>query len=235
MATPPTLSTPRLSYPWTFSLAKALENSIGPLPDPVATQGAELVPPPETPALRYPPTDPTFVETLTKRLERLVWRQEIRINIYGVDFAEEWPISRTPRLLADEAAAQRIAFLQKDMHLDSSSTSESEGEDERRILRLKKMLRRSRKQPRPSDVQLPSPQSTTEEEAGGQPPAPMPSLKRKRSSIPFESKKVVRTSKELSPVAENTLPLGEGWPDAPMPEHEGRRCFQILVAEVLLL
>ncbi|WAO92309.1 Hypothetical protein NCS54_00981200 [Fusarium falciforme] len=209
MATPPTLSTPRLSYPWIFSLAKALENSVGPLPCPVATQGAELVPPPETPALRYPPPDPAFVETLTERLEKLAWRQRIRINIYGVDFAEEWPISRTPRLLAKEAAARRIAFLEKDLHLDSSSTSESEGENERRILRLKKMLRRSRKQTRPHDAQLPSPQSTTEEEAGEQASATKPSLKRKRSEAPFAPKKAARTWMELPAVSKINLPSTE--------------------------
>lgn len=205
MATPPTLLTPRLSYPWTFSLVKVLENSIGPLPCPVATQGAELVPPPETPALRYPPPDLAFVETLTERLEKLAWRQRIRINIYGVDFAEEWPISRTPRLLAKEAAARRIAFLEKDLHLDSSSTSESEGENERRILRLKKMLRRSRKQSRPRGAQLPSPQSTTEDEAGEQAPAQKPSLKRKRSLTPSEPTKMARTSKELPAVPKINL------------------------------
>ncbi|RSL49267.1 hypothetical protein CEP53_009209 [Fusarium sp. AF-6] len=221
MATPPpTLSTPRLSYPWTFSLAKALENSVGTLPCPVATQGADLVPPPETPALRYPPPDPAFVETLTERLEKLAWRQRIRINIYGVDFAEEWPISRTPRFLAKEAAARRIAFLEKDLHLDSSSTSESEGENERRILRLKKMLRRSRKQTRPRGAQLPSPQSTTEEEAVEQPRAPKPSLKRKGSSAPFEPTKIARTSKKLPAVSRVNLPSVGGGAEALTSEYE---------------
>lgn len=215
MATPPTLSIPRLSYPWTFSLAKALENSVGPLPCPVATQGAELVPAPETPALRYPPPDSAFVETLTERLEKLAWRQRIRINVYGVDFAEEWPISRTPRLLAEEAAARRIAFLEKDLHLDSSSTSESEGENERRILRLKKMLRRSRKQPRSRGAQLPSPQSTTEEEAGEQAPAAKPCLKRKRSELLFEPTKAAKTSKDLA-VSKIILPSTANGGEAPM-------------------
>ncbi|KAM0421300.1 hypothetical protein ACHAPT_010829 [Fusarium lateritium] len=222
MATPPTLSTPHLSYPWTYSLAKALENSDGPLPCPVATQGAELVPPPETPALRYPPPDPAFVETLTERLRGLAWRQEIRVRIYGVDFAEEWPISRTPRLLADEAAARMIEFLEKDMHLNSDSTSESEGEAKRRILRSTKLRRLQQQPARRRRDQLPSPLST-EEETEAQPPAPKPSLKRKRASTPFESRKAARTSKDLPAVSETNPPSVGDSSGASTLEYEERR------------
>lgn len=85
------------------------------------------------------------------------------------------------------------------------------------------MLRRSRKQARPRGAQLPSPQSTTEEEAGGQGPVPKPSLKRKRSVAPFEPTKMAKTSKELPAVLEINLPdtergggfdaVARGWTD----------------------
>lgn len=73
-----------------------LADHVQSLPCPVSSQGAHLVHPPPTPALRDSPIDPTFAQTLTDRLNKLVRRQEICVNMYGATFAEEWPISRTP-------------------------------------------------------------------------------------------------------------------------------------------
>lgn len=92
----------------------------------MSSQGAHLVHPPPTPALRDAPIDPTFAQTLTDRLNKLVRRQEIRVNMYGAAFAEEWPISRTPMQEAREAKARVQQFHEQQLRLDSDSPSESE-------------------------------------------------------------------------------------------------------------
>ncbi|KAH8729990.1 hypothetical protein BGZ61DRAFT_188737 [Ilyonectria robusta] len=121
-----TVATPHLSYRWTHWLALAFEKAEGRLPCPVSSQGAHLVHPPPTPALRDAPIDPTFAQTLTDRLNKLVRRQEIRVNMYGAAFAEEWPISRTPMQEAREAKARVQQFHEQQLRLDSDSPSESE-------------------------------------------------------------------------------------------------------------
>jgi hypothetical protein len=97
--------------------------------------------------------------------------------MYGATFAEEWPISRTPRLLAHEAAARVIELHEKELHLysDSSSDDEDESAREKRAGRSAKTL-----------MQLPSSLDTEDEIDLSPVPlqlsATRPSLKRKRSS-----------------------------------------------------
>lgn len=75
-------------------------------------------------------------------------RQSIRENIYGEEFANEWPISRTPRALAKEIRIARRKARDALLHLDSPSTSDSEYEPawKRRIREAREKKRQAKKQ-----------------------------------------------------------------------------------------
>ncbi|KAF5025533.1 hypothetical protein F66182_2385 [Fusarium sp. NRRL 66182] len=153
-ATPPKTNTEDneiyISHTWRHALALKVEEEQGELPCPVATQGSHLIHPPPTPAFRNPVPNHLFIKTLQKRLKDLSWQQDIRISCYGADFANEWPISRTPRDLAQEAAA-RIIRLQDEL---LNSISETDTEDE---LEFERVLKRK------INYQLPLPACTKED------------------------------------------------------------------------
>ncbi|KAL6408151.1 Pogo transposable element with ZNF domain [Ilyonectria robusta] len=124
------------------------------------------------------------VRATRQRVEPL--EQEIRVNIYGTTFTEEWPISRTPMQEAREAKARVQQFHEQQLRLDSESE-----EDVPNV--------------RP---QLPSPVGTEdgEERVSAQPTAQFvrssrahPPLKRKRmvSTLPTSADR--RTSRRLRP------------------------------------
>nr|CEG04920.1 unnamed protein product [Fusarium clavum] len=151
-ATPPKTSTEDndiyTRHTWRHALALKIEKEYDELPCPVATQGSHLIHPPPTPAFHNSVPDASFTGALKKRLKDLLWQQDIRISCYGSDFANEWPISRTPRDLAQEAAA-RIMRLQDEL---LNSISETDTEDEREFERVPKLK---------MNYQLPSPACTT--------------------------------------------------------------------------
>lgn len=120
------------------------------LPDPVETQGAHLISAPSSPNAVESHHDPSsFYDHLFERLRGLALRQSIRENIYGEEFANEWPISRTPRALANEIRVARRKARDALLHLDSPSTSsDSEYEPawKRRIREVREKKRQARKQ-----------------------------------------------------------------------------------------
>ncbi|KAH7109794.1 hypothetical protein EDB81DRAFT_625099, partial [Dactylonectria macrodidyma] len=65
-------------------------------------------------------------QMLTERLEKLNQTQDLRIKIYGEGFAMQWPISRTPRDLAEEAKIRVLKGWDELLCLDEDSTSEEE-------------------------------------------------------------------------------------------------------------
>ncbi|KAK4067181.1 uncharacterized protein Triagg1_7909 [Trichoderma aggressivum f. europaeum] len=145
------LTEPKLSYSWTYWYAKFTElNEYEYLPDPVETQGAHLISAPSSPNVVESRHDPSsFYDHLLERLRGLALRQSIRENIYGEEFANEWPISRTPRALAKEIRIARRKARDALLHLDSPSTS-SDSEYEpawrRRIREAREKKRRAKKQ-----------------------------------------------------------------------------------------
>ncbi|KAF4500833.1 hypothetical protein FAGAP_2970 [Fusarium agapanthi] len=130
-ATPPTTPTVDneiyICYTWRHALALELEKEQGEFPCPVATQGSHLIHPPPTPTFRNSVPGPLFTQTLKNKLEGLS-DQDIRISCYGADFADEWPISRTPRDLAEEAIARTMQL--QDELVDSISETDTEDEKE---------------------------------------------------------------------------------------------------------
>ncbi|KAL6832285.1 hypothetical protein V8C40DRAFT_234584 [Trichoderma camerunense] len=145
------LTEPKISYSWTYWYAKFTElNEYDYLPNPVETQGAHLISAPSSPNAVESRHDPSsFYDHLFERLRGLALRQSIRENIYGEEFANEWPISRTPRALANEIRVARRKARDALLHLDSPSTS-SDSEYEpawrRRIREVREKKRHARKQ-----------------------------------------------------------------------------------------
>ncbi|UKZ54593.1 hypothetical protein TrVGV298_008402 [Trichoderma virens] len=141
---------PKLSYTWTYWYARFTElNEYEYLPCPVETQGAHLISAPSSPnAVESRHDASSFCVELSNRLRRLVLRQSIRENIYGEEFANEWPISRTPRALANEIRIARRKARDALLHLDSPSTSDSEYEPpwRRRIREVREKRRQARRQ-----------------------------------------------------------------------------------------
>ncbi|KAL7963750.1 hypothetical protein V8C34DRAFT_266458 [Trichoderma compactum] len=141
---------PKLSYPWTYWYAKFTElNEYEHLPNPVETQGAHLISAPSSPNAVESRHDPcSFYDHLFERLRGLALRQSIRENIYGEEFANEWPISRTPRALAKEIRIARRKARDALLRLDSPSTSDSEYEPawRRRIREAREKKRQAKKQ-----------------------------------------------------------------------------------------
>lgn len=114
------------------------------------TQGAHLISAPSSPNAVESRHDPSsFYDHLFERLRGLALRQSIRENIYGEEFANEWPISRTPRALANEIRVARRKARDALLHLDDPSTS-SDSEYEpawrRRIREAREKKRQARKQ-----------------------------------------------------------------------------------------
>ncbi|KAL6808892.1 hypothetical protein GGI42DRAFT_316691 [Trichoderma sp. SZMC 28013] len=144
------LTEPKLSYSWTYWYAKFTElNEYEYLPNPVETQGAHLISAPSSPNAVESRHDPSsFYDHLFERLRGLALRQSIRENIYGEEFANEWPISRTPRALAKEIRIARRKARDALLHLDSPSTSDSEYEPawKRRIREAREKKRQAKKQ-----------------------------------------------------------------------------------------
>ncbi|KAL6699085.1 hypothetical protein J3F84DRAFT_364845 [Trichoderma pleuroticola] len=142
---------PKISHSWTYWYAKFTElNEYEYLPDPVETQGAHLISAPSSPNAVESRHDPSsFYDHLFERLRGLALRQSIRENIYGEEFANEWPISRTPRALANEIRISRRKARDALLHLDSPSTS-SDSEYEpawrRRIRQVREKKRQAKKQ-----------------------------------------------------------------------------------------
>ncbi|KAL6826742.1 hypothetical protein J3E69DRAFT_332050 [Trichoderma sp. SZMC 28015] len=145
------LTEPKISYSWTYWYAKFTElNQYECLPDPVETQGAHLISAPSSPNAVESRHDPSsFYDHLFERLRGLALRQSIRENIYGEEFANEWPISRTPRALANEIRVARRKARDALLHLDDPSTS-SDSEYEpawrRRIREVREKKRQAKKQ-----------------------------------------------------------------------------------------
>ncbi|KAF3069333.1 hypothetical protein CFAM422_007257 [Trichoderma lentiforme] len=145
------LTETKISYSWTYWYAKFTElNEYEHLPDPVETQGAHLISAPSSPNAVESRHDPSsFYDHLFERLRGLALRQSIRENIYGEEFANEWPISRTPRALANEIRIARRKARDALLHLDDPSTSsDSEYEPawKRRIREVREKKRQARKQ-----------------------------------------------------------------------------------------
>ncbi|KAL7912642.1 hypothetical protein GGI35DRAFT_491155 [Trichoderma velutinum] len=145
------LTEPKISYSWTYWYAKFTElNEYEYLPDPVETQGAHLISAPSSPNAVESRHDPSsFCDHLFERLRGLALRQSIRENIYGEEFANEWPISRTPRALANEIRIARRKARDALLHLDcpsTSSDSECEPVWRRRIREAREKKRQAKKQ-----------------------------------------------------------------------------------------
>ncbi|CAF3434936.1 hypothetical protein FGSG_10711 [Fusarium graminearum PH-1] len=95
-----------ISHTWRRNLAIRIEAGEGELQCSVTTQGAHFVSPPPTPAFHYDiPIEP-FAKDLIHRLKILRMLQNLRISLYGQDFADDWPVSRTPSDLVKEARAK---------------------------------------------------------------------------------------------------------------------------------
>ncbi|KAL7822671.1 hypothetical protein V8C26DRAFT_389714, partial [Trichoderma gracile] len=125
------------------------------LPCPVETRGAHLISHPPSPKVVAPRHDPSsFYKDLFGRLRRLATRQSMRVNMYGEEFANEWPISRTPRPLADEIREARMKARDALLHLDSSSSSDLEYEPAwmRRMREAREKRRRARAQAKAEGV-----------------------------------------------------------------------------------
>ncbi|KAH0494477.1 hypothetical protein TgHK011_001094 [Trichoderma gracile] len=147
---------PKMSYNWTYWHARfTVLNDYQDLPCPVETRGAHLISAPPSPKAVAPRHDPrSFYKDLFERLRGLALRQSVRENIYGVEFASEWPISRTPRPLADEVREARKKAQDALLHLDSSSSSDPEYEPAwmRRMREAREKRRRARAQAKAEGV-----------------------------------------------------------------------------------
>ncbi|KAH7247665.1 uncharacterized protein BKA55DRAFT_617871 [Fusarium redolens] len=161
-----------ISHTWRHTLAIQIENNQGELPCPVATQGAHLIPPPPTPAFHTSTPNTVFIQSLTNKLKLLQMRQNIRIGLYGAEFADQWPISKTPRDLAKDAA-NRVTKIHDDLLLalgDDTETDEEENERcgiQNELISAacrKRMLEAREKRKR--DVPLPSPEGTDDDTTG---------------------------------------------------------------------
>ncbi|PTB79065.1 hypothetical protein M440DRAFT_1327195 [Trichoderma longibrachiatum ATCC 18648] len=143
-------SEPKMTYNWTYWYARfTVLNDYQDLPCPVETQGAHLISAPTSPKAVTSRHDPSsFYEALFERLRGLALQQSVRENVYGEELANEWPISRTPRALADEVREARKRAQDALLPLDSSSSSDSEYEPAwmRRLREAREKRRRVRAQ-----------------------------------------------------------------------------------------
>ncbi|KAJ3503698.1 hypothetical protein NM208_g16464 [Fusarium decemcellulare] len=149
-----------------------IENIQGERPCPVATQGAHLIPPPSTPAFHTWIPNTIFVQSLTNKLKLVEMRQNIRIGLYGAEFANQWPISKTPRDLARDAA-NRVTKIHHDLLLDLDDDTETdEEENEKRGIQNELISAACRKrmsearEKRKRDVLLLSPEGTDDDTTG---------------------------------------------------------------------
>ncbi|KAL7790816.1 hypothetical protein V8C37DRAFT_384120 [Trichoderma ceciliae] len=145
---------PKMSHSWTYWYARLTEpNEYEFLPCPVATQGAHLISAPSSPRAVKPRHDASsFCRDLSERLRGLIVRQSLRENLYGEEFADEWPISRTPRALANEVLEARQKALEAQPHLyspPSESTVDFESSWRRRIREWREKKRQGKKRKGP--------------------------------------------------------------------------------------
>jgi hypothetical protein len=109
-------------------------------------------------------------------------RQNIRIGLYGAEFADQWPISKTPRDLAKDAA-NRVTKIHDDLLLALGDDTETdEEEDERCGIQNELISAACRKrmfearEKRKRGAPLPSPEATDDDTTGQR-------RKRKRDDI----------------------------------------------------
>jgi len=99
-----------MTFGWLATAAAIDESLHGPLPgDLVDTQGQYLLKRPSTPIYSQE-HDLKFSQHLTERLESLVNIQNFRTHKYGVDVAEEYPISHTPIEIKSSWETEQAAF-----------------------------------------------------------------------------------------------------------------------------
>lgn len=108
-----------------------------PLPDPVKTSGAFLIPAPPTPTQ---PHNPFFVKELQRGLDLALFGHRIRCNIYGSAIAEEYRPGHTPTDIREEVRRQALIF--------TSSSSDDEAEAEAEARRIAEQKRREEKKRR---------------------------------------------------------------------------------------
>ncbi|CAG1979592.1 unnamed protein product [Fusarium graminearum] len=161
-----------IRHTWRHALAIRIENNQGELPCPMATQGAHLIPPPPTPAFHTSTPNIVFIKSLTNKLKLLQMRQNIRVGLYGAEFADQWPISKTPRDLAKDAA-NRVTKIHDDLLLALGDDMETDEEENGRCdiqnelipAACRKRMFEAREKRR-SDVPLPSPEGTDDDTNG---------------------------------------------------------------------
>ncbi|KAI9737401.1 MAG: hypothetical protein M1834_009555 [Cirrosporium novae-zelandiae] len=110
---------------WIDAAAVVDEWRFGPRPDVVSTQGLHLVPHPDTPVIDWVP-GPDFEEKLQKKLDLLLFVQDIRCYKYGEQDAEEWPIGHTPPELQqryDDRQARAMDLLEAPTPLTPEDSS----------------------------------------------------------------------------------------------------------------
>lgn len=141
----------------------------------MATHGACLIPPPPTPAFQTSIPNTVFIQSLTNKLKLLEVRQNIRIGLYGAEFTDQWPISRTPRDLAKDAA-NRVTKIHDDLLLALGDDTETDEEKDEIISAACRKRMSEAREKRKRGVLLPSPEATDDDTTGQR-------RKRKRDDI----------------------------------------------------